>query len=158
MITLQFASGSDFGARSIEWFSHGSSFSHVDTVVPGGRLFGARSDSVGGAPPGCQYRDPSYVGNSAVFRVGLSMTADQERAYYSFLYAQTGKPYDKKAIWGFILGRNWREDDSWICSELVAAGLEKCGYFPWPLANAVNKIDPADLLFALSVREKITFP
>jgi hypothetical protein len=52
-------------------------------------------------------------------------------------------------------GRDWRESDSWSCSELIAAALEACGYLP-RLAAADNHISPRDLLLVLSGR--VTIP
>lgn len=41
--------------------------------------------------------------------------------------SQIGKGYDWTALWAFILRRNWQEDDSWFCSELVAWAFGKGG-------------------------------
>ena len=151
MITLQFVRGRDAGAALIEWFGHGAEFSHVDTVWPDGRLFGARSDSVGGAPPGVQFRDPSYVdGEAASLRVDLACSNDITMRYLAFLKAQEGKPYDMEGILAFVAGRQWDEPSAWFCSELAAAGLQVAGYFPHPLATSSNKITPPDLVLVLS--------
>lgn len=37
------------------------------------------------------------------------------------------KPYDLSAIACFALHRDWQEQDSWFCSELVAGCLEQGG-------------------------------
>ena len=157
MITLQFLRGTDFGAKAIEWFGHGADYSHVDTVMPDGRLYGARSDKVGGAPPGVQYRKSNYyyAKKELSMRITLDTTPEQDKAYYDFLLKQFNKPYDKMGILSFILGRNWDDLDSWFCSELVTAGLVNCGYFTYPLAVTSNKVAPADLILMLSVRQKI---
>jgi hypothetical protein len=155
---LQFVHGGDLGAKAIEWFSHGACFSHVDTVWPDGRLFGARSDIIGGAAPGVQFRAPQYVGNSVTLQVSLNVERALDDAYYTFMLAQEGKPYDMEGILAFVSGRNWRQPDSWFCSELVAAGLEQCEYFRTPLATPSNKMTPPDLLLALSARLPITLP
>jgi hypothetical protein len=154
-VILQFVRGSDFGADAISWFAHGADFSHVDTVVPEG-LLGARSDVVGGAPAGVQIRDPNYVrGSKAVLRVDLVCEPRIEKRYQDFIRSQLGLPYDNEAILAFVIGRDWRGPGSWFCSELVAAGLEESGYFPYPLATHSNKVDPPGLLFALSVTTRI---
>lgn len=45
-----------------------------------------------------------------------------------WLMQQLGKPYDRWAILGLWFNhRDWREDDKWFCSELVAAAAEKGG-------------------------------
>lgn len=41
--------------------------------------------------------------------------------------SQLGKPYDLSAIAGLALHRDWQEQDSWFCSELVAWCLEQGG-------------------------------
>lgn len=38
-----------------------------------------------------------------------------------FAYKQLGKPYDWTGLLGFLLWRDWSEDDSWYCSELAMA-------------------------------------
>jgi len=75
--------------------------------------------------------------------------------YHEFLSAQIGKNYDWAGIMGFITSRDWRNDDKWFCSEIVAAGLEESGYFNYLLSNTSNKISPSDLLLACSVKTNI---
>ncbi|MHB8674545.1 MAG: hypothetical protein ACYDAK_12835 [Candidatus Limnocylindrales bacterium] len=157
-IALQFLHGGDAASRLIEWFSHGAGYSHVDAVLPDGRLLGARSDNVGNAPPGVQIRDPGYVAGTPVLTLHLPADTPQETVFYDFLNAQIGKPYDALGILAFVGGRDWRAPDSWFCSELCAAALEACGYFPWPLASTTNKITPADLLLAISARDNVDPP
>ena len=146
---LQFSAMDDAGSKAIKFFSRGWP-SHVDIVLGSGDLLGARSDSVAGRPPGVQIRPPAYEAFTKTQRVALTATAAQETAFLNFLEAQIGKPYDKTAIIAFAFGRDWRENDSWFCSELAAAALEECGWFPKPLANTVNEITPRDLLLAVS--------
>lgn len=150
MIRLQFVQGTDLGAQLIQWWGGGPRFSHVDSVLPDGRLLGARHDVVVGAPAGVQIREASYVGQEKVLRLDLGVDDPAANAYYEFVRSQIGKPYDKQGILAFVLGRDWRDPDSWFCSELVAAGLEKCGYFEFALASPSNKITPPDLILILS--------
>lgn len=149
MIKLQFVQGEDLGSKAIQIFERGWP-SHVDAVLSDGRLLGARSDVVGGAPAGVHIRTPDYALWTKKLLVTLPSTAEQETAWLNFLYAQIGKPYDETAILAFPLQRDWREPDSWFCSELGAAALEECGYFPKPLANLPNEITPRDLLLVVS--------
>lgn len=158
MIILQFVSGGDLGARLIEWFGHGAAYSHVDTVMPSGALFGARSDEIGGAPPGVWHRTPDYVAGEKTLKIELPCEQKIENQYYAFLLQQRGKPYDTDAIEGFIVGRNWQKPDAWICSELVAAALVNCGWIRFPLASPANKITPPDLLLLLSALTEIHLP
>ena len=149
-IALQFVQASGIGSQAIELFEHGWC-SHVDCVMPDGRLLGARSDVIGGATAaGVQIRTPNYEPVSRTQRVTLLMTDDQEKKFYAFLNEQLGKPYDTTAIVAFAMNRNWRENDSWFCSELMAAAIEASGWFIRPLSNGVNKITPSDLLLVLS--------
>ena len=41
-----------------------------------------------------------------------------------WLLDQLGKPYDWSAIWSWFGSRDWQEEDSWFCSELVARAAE----------------------------------
>jgi hypothetical protein len=162
MISIQFSRGPDFSSDLIMWFSHASiasGFSHVDTVMPDGSLLGARSDSIGGKPPGVQIRPANYLGTEPVFRVDIEMANELESsAYYDFVKSQIGKPYDMEGIAGFITDRDWRDPSSWFCSELVTAGLERCQYFPYALAAPLNKVTPVDLLRFLSVLQPLQVP
>ena len=147
-INLQFAESTSLGGRIIEWYDHGR-FAHVDTILSDGSLLGARDDVVSGVPAGVQIRPASYLANAMVFAVSLSCTDEIEAAYYAFVNAQVGKPYDESGIAGFVFGRNWNKPDSWFCSELVAAGLQAAQYLR-PLVAPANKIPPDDLLLVLS--------
>jgi hypothetical protein len=149
MIVLQFAQGNDLFARDIEWYGGGPKYSHVDSVLPDGKLIGARMDG------GVQIRPADYLGDEKVLKVELPAGPSMTDAYYDFILDQVGKPYDRAGILGFLFGRNWRDENSWFCSELVATGLEQCGYFPFPLASTTNKITPPDLILVLSARVPI---
>ena len=149
MIKLQFVLGTGLSSRGIAWFSAGH-FSHVDCVLPDGRLLGARSDACGGQPPGVRVRPAGYENwkERVVMTVPERGLSDKQR-FYDFLAAQIGKPYDSTAIWGFAVGRDWRDPRDWFCSELAAAALEMGGYLP-VLYAPVNKITPAALALAVS--------
>lgn len=140
MILLQFVSERAFTSEVIGWFSSGH-LSHVDAILPDGSLLGARSDRVGGRPAGVQIRPSGYLPFDRKVIFKLPATPRQENLWKSFLLGQLGKPYDKKAIWAFAFGRDWREQDSWICSELQMAALEACGVSP-SLYLTANKITP----------------
>lgn len=146
---LQFIAASDIGSHAIQIFERGWP-SHVDAVLGDGSLLGARSDAVGGKPPGVQVRPAGYEPFARVQRVVLEASSAEETAWLNFLTAQIGKPYDMTAIAAFAVGRDWRETDSWFCSELQAAALEASGYFPGKLANPSNEITPRDLLLIVS--------
>jgi len=148
MIRLQFVLGMGLSSSAIAWFSAGH-FSHVDAILPGGRLLGARSDRVGHRPPGVQIRPAGYEPWKERVVMTLSVTPNREKSFLGFLHTQIGKPYDSTAILGFAAGRNWRDPKDWFCSELQAAALEAAGVVP-ALYSPVNKITPAALATVMS--------
>ena len=148
MIRLQFVCEDQLSSKMIAWFSSGH-FSHVDAVMPNGDLLGARNDKVGNRPAGVQIRKPEYAEFSRKVVMTIASNQQQEDEFYKFLKLQIGKPYDKEAIWAFAFNRNWREDDSWICSELQSAAGEFCGILP-ELYLATNKITPVACALAFS--------
>jgi hypothetical protein len=63
---------------------------------------------------------------------------------------QVGKPYDKRGLIDtFVIGREWRDDGSWWCSELVAAALEKAAFIP-TLPLQIKAVSPGDVAFILA--------
>ena len=155
-IQLQFVSEADIGSRTISWFSQGH-FSHVDALLPDGHLLGSRHDwtcsspgVVRDIPPGVRIRPPSYLNFSRRIVMTVPATDAQTKAFYDFLNTQIGKPYDSLAIVGFMIGRDWREDDSWICSELQTMAGETATILP-RLYIAANKITPVACALAYSV-------
>jgi hypothetical protein len=145
-VKLRFVLGRDWTSSAIGWFS-GGYFSHVDAIVPtqvGVGLLGSRMDVVGGQQPGVRIRPYPYESVRRQLVLSLPASPQQEKDWLAFLTAQLGKPYDKPAIWGFAFGRDWRQPDSWFCSELQAAALEVC----WIVKGLVfppNKVTPAEL-------------
>ena len=148
-IKLRFVRGLDFSSRVIAWFSAGH-LSHVDAVLPDGTLLGARSDVLKGVPTGVQIRPPGYETVALQMVMEIPCTTLQEAAFYRFLRAQLGKPYDTSAIWGFAFGRDWHNPDQWYCSELQTAALEAAGILPKTLFLAANKVTPVALANEIS--------
>jgi len=58
--------------------------------------------------------------------------------------SQIGKPYDYTGVLGIGLHRNWQEDDSWFCSELVAWAFETGGSALFR-PNASHRVTPQHL-------------
>jgi uncharacterized protein YycO len=148
-IKLRFVCEKAISSQVISWFSAGH-FSHVDVALDDGTYLGVRSD----CNPGVQIRPTNYIqaagqgiAHEMIMRVPCSDA--QQAAFYKFLYAQIGKPYDNEAIWAFAFNRNWRRTDSWICSELVCGAEEKGGIL-LPLYLAANKIVPVACAFVNS--------
>lgn len=153
MIQLQFVAEKDLGSEIIGWFSAGH-LSHVDALW-GGNLLGARSDNPGGYGYGVRARGPGYAKFSRRVLMTIPTTDDQNLKWQQFLNNQQGKPYDSEAIWAFAFNRNWRETDSWICSELQARALEVAGIVP-PLYLTCNKITPVALALTVSALQGVT--
>jgi uncharacterized protein YycO len=135
-------------SRLIAWYSAGH-FSHVDILLPDGTLLGARADKIGPVPPGVQLRPAFYESWKERVVMCLDCTYEQETAFWKFAMGQIGKPYDTTAILGFVTGRDWRQQDSWYCSELGAAAIEECGVCP-TLYTPRNKVTPAALAIVTS--------
>ena len=148
MIRLQFVCSASLTSQAIAWFSSGH-LSHVDAVLPTGELLGSRSDWVGNVPPGVRVRPAGYEKWTRRVVFSLETTRAEEAAFYRFLEGQIGKPYDHTASWAFVISRDWRDQDSWFCSELQAAALEHAGIVP-PLYLAANKVTPVACALLLS--------
>lgn len=143
-IVLQFVRATDPLSNMIALYQRGWP-SHVDAVLPDGQLLGARLDG------GVAIRPHDYEHFDQKLVVRLDTAQAVRDNYYAWLGNQLGKPYDIKAILAFAaLGRDWRDDEAWFCSELLAAGLEQCQFFPHPLSVTPNLLTPRDLLLVLS--------
>jgi hypothetical protein len=154
-ITVQFCAFDSLMGTAIRWFTQGA-VGHVDAVLPTGELLGAQdADGLGGRPSGVQIRPPDYGGMRFKMRATFQVTDAHAHAFYDFLQAQVGKPYDVTAIEAFIAGRDWHDDKAWFCSELQAAALERAGVFPQPLVSPANKITPAALMLVCSALVKV---
>ena len=148
-IVLQFCSFDSFAGRAIQWFTQ-STVGHVDTVVKEGLLGAQAMDNLGCVGSGVQIRAFDYGGMKNRIRVTLNVSQPIADTYERFVRDQLGKPYDLTAIGGFVTDREWKESDSWFCSELVAAGLDYAHAFPFRLIAPANKITPGELLLVCS--------
>jgi hypothetical protein len=143
MIPLRFVRGYGVASAAIAWMGSGR-FSHVDYLMRDGSLLGSRSDRLAHRPPGVQVRPFNYNRWKDSATLAIPSNEAQEKRMLDFLRAQIGKPYDHSAIWGFALGRDWRDDESWFCSELQTAALEYAGVIP-ELFTPSSKISPTCL-------------
>lgn len=152
MLTLQFVREAKLTSSTIAWFTQGE-FSHVDAVRPEG-LLGSYESVVGNIPAGVQLRPAGYRKWARCVQFSLPLDEKQELLLENFYEHQKGKPYDWGAIWGFVAGRDWRAQDSWICSELQAAALENALVVP-PLECGANKISPNALALLMSSQKGV---
>lgn len=144
IIRLKFFRGTDFSSKMIEWFSAGP-YSHVAAVWSETELLDSRSDKLGGILPGVEIRPAKLeVYSKPALELSLSVRSGQMMDWCEFLTRQLHRPYDKTAILGFAIGRDWRDPGSWMCSELQSAALERAGICP-KLVTPSNRITPSAL-------------
>jgi uncharacterized protein YycO len=143
-VTVQLSAQGDIVSEVIRDFTR-TWCSHVDAVWPDSRLLGARSDVCAGVASGVQLRPAGYAAFVRTERITFAATAAQEADFYDFLGQQVGKPYDKLAVLGLGIDRDWRSDDKWFCSELVMAALEHAGIVG-KITSPVTFISPRDIL------------
>lgn len=138
-ITIRFVTEKDFISAAIR-LETWSSFSHVEFVLDDGTTLGARSDG------GVQIRPLGYTKFASEEWYQIEVTDAEKKAILDAARAQVGKKYDYSDIMGILFRRDWRAQDKWICSELVAYCFEKGGL---PLVHAplnrVNRITPGIL-------------
>jgi hypothetical protein len=130
-ISLQFVLGADWSSRLIAWWGQGyRGFSHVDGVLSDGSLAGARSDAIGGKPPGCQIRPPNYEVWKRRMIMTLKTTDAIAENWEQFFRNGIGTPYDKEDILGFIIGKPLSTEGHWICSAWQTDNLETQNLLP----------------------------
>jgi hypothetical protein len=128
---LQFVLGSDVSSRLISWWGQGyGGFSHVDAVLSDGTLLGARSDKVGGQPPGVQIRPPNYEQWKRRCVLQFDTTAQKEADWEDYLRSQIDRPYDGADILGLIIGKPLMSAGHWICSALQLEAQRRIDVIP----------------------------
>jgi hypothetical protein len=140
MITLQFSSTDQIGSKAIQFVTW-SWASHVDFVLPDGKLLGALAIDQGG---GVKYHDMKPLSEYArVERYEI----DAPDSVLDFARSQLDKPYDWLGLIGILTrNRRWEDDDKWFCSELVAWSFLQAGK---PLLiDTSYRITPRDLLIS----------
>lgn len=148
-IQFQLVRGFNWVSKVIGYFG-GAWYSHVDIVTPGGRLRGARHDRILGVAPGVHDRPRNYEKWATCTRYTIDVTPEQYSSFWQFADAQLGKPYDLTGLLkSFVFSREWREDDSWWCSEYAAACLEYAGIIE-VLPPKIRAVTPGDCAFLLS--------
>lgn len=134
MIILQFTARPKIGSWLIRKFTW-SDYSHVDIVLPDGRLLGARFEG------GVSIKPPNN------FKKCVRFSVDAPEDVISAALTQVGKPYDIVAIFGIIVRRDWHKSKKWFCSELVAWSFEEAGN-PLLRTENFNRVTPRDLLMS----------
>jgi len=158
MIRLRFMTGNDQLSKLIR-FQAGISMpftpSHVECLTPDGKDYiGQHIDG------GMQARPVGYDANSTLAEkiVELPCSQVQEDAFYAFMRAKIGDPYDWKSIISFAAPNfNFHSAETSICSAIQTLGLRTkgCEYFPMPLTVPAHHISPRDLMLILSSHVQI---
>lgn len=126
MIRLRFVGSTDVVSRIIKMGELGIPFQHVEAVTPDGRYLGAHMQG------GVMARHVGYDAGSFSRELFVDLPASDvaSAAFYAFLGAQIGKPYDNEAILtlaeGFATDRAPSLPETtaaWICSALQIAAL-----------------------------------
>lgn len=116
--------------RFLTW----SSWSHVALVDAHGTAYEARFQY------GCTARPVRYPLLEATrYQFGHCVV---DSGIKQFLAEQIGKRYDWTAVLGLGVHRDWQDDDSWFCSELVATAFARVKA---PLVNKrFGRVTPQD--------------
>ena len=117
-VWLRFVTEPGFTSWAIRKFTW-SDWSHVDFVLANGKFLGARLDG------GVLVREHDYLVPSK-FRYTY-VEVENARKVMGWACSQIGKPYDWKAIAGFLPREDWHDPGHWFCSELAAAAFERMG-------------------------------
>lgn len=150
-LTFQLVRGKSWTSKVIGYFGAGF-YSHIDVETPQGYLRGARSDVIKGIPAGYRDRPQNYESWAACTRYTIDVTPDQYAKYWRFSDDQLGKPYDSRGlISAFILGRNWRDDGQWWCSEETAMNGEYAGL--WIIPPEMTSVEPGDMVYLLAGKQ-----
>jgi hypothetical protein len=132
----------------IGWFGDGF-YSHCDVLTPGGFLRGARSDVIRSIPAGVEDRPHFYETWARCTRFTINVTMDQYDRFWAYSDDQLHKPYDSHGlIETFVLGRQWRDDDAWWCSEMQAMNGEVADL--WEIPQETLAVTPGDFVFLLA--------
>jgi hypothetical protein len=159
MIRLRFVQGSAVESEAIE-LREGTCMpiipSHVECVRPSdGKYVGQHIEG------GMLARDPGYDGAKPADElfVDLPATPEQTDAFYAYIEASIGEPYDWEAILGFVLPGHFHTKEHAFCSAKMHLGLRIKGCEWYPSQSAVcapaHCIDPRDFLLMISCIVKI---
>lgn len=159
-IVIRFVTCSDPISAIIRRGELGFWASHVEALTPDGFLLGAHADG------GVARRPRDYdVGQWTLeLLVAVPASADQQAAFWAFLAAQLGKPYDANAIKalaaGELSGMATLADNAgaaWICSALIAGALKAAGLV-LATPSTLRLTTPRDVLQMLAARVALDAP
>ncbi len=139
MITLRFAAGRGLASQLVQ-LATWSWASHVDIELGGGYLLGAVPGK------GVCLRE-AEIDDARVERYAVDLNPVAAAVLLRHARSQLGRPYDWPGVLGYGLRRDWQEQDSWFCSELVAWVFAQTAC-PLLRGEQVWRITPRDLLMS----------
>jgi len=143
-ITVGLVKGPDLPSRLIAWWGGGGWSHFVAMVLPGGRyVIDARSDRVGGAPPGVQVRDITYLRGYECLWLEVPCTPEQATASETNLRSVLDHAYNKVGIFDFATGAADKTSNggSFFCSQLGSWNFARLGLLQGDLIP-FSKVDP----------------
>ncbi len=159
-IVLQFSTTADslanWASALIRRMCH-SPFSHVDFCLADGTLLGASDNPTApvlvGNPRGVAIRPADYQDFGT--RRQMLIRTDKADAVIGAAMSQMGKPFDSSGLHDFFSdsfpgARDWRDNGTWFCAELVVWAFEAGGYWkPTELLWPKNRVSPTDIFLVM---------
>jgi uncharacterized protein YycO len=141
VVRVLFTRRHHFGSLAIR-FATWSAWSHVDLVDDRGAV----PMLIGAVAPSGVVRVPMAERLGQASRAALvDFSVSDSGAVLAAAASQAGKPYDWPGVSGLALrSRDWQEDDSWFCSELIAWAFGAAGS-PLFRDDEVARITPQHL-------------
>ena len=99
-----------------------SQWSHC-ALVDGGYIIEASATKAGRHKAGVRVRLLSELLAESSHHEYIKIPCSDPHAALAWALMQVGRPYDYRGVLGFPLRGDWQADDSWFCSELVAAAI-----------------------------------
>jgi hypothetical protein len=143
LLRIDLLMGPDLTSKPIAWFGNGpDGYSHCASVLADGRYLDARSDTLGGVPPGIHIRDPATEAWVRKRRCTLSVDQATYDAWEANLRAKISDKYAKGDIIGFLVDRMLHRVGTYDCSALVVDALQHVKRVPFPLWLPAHRITP----------------
>lgn len=138
-VYLVFTKNNKLGSRAIRVVTW-SEWSHVEILTDRGTVIGANIP-VGVVEVPLEER-LSRCTEYAMARVPI--TPLQRVILFDWLRGQIGRPYDYVGLVSFFAKRDFNDDSSWFCSELVAAAFEHAAS-PLFRPGSTYRVTPQDI-------------
>jgi hypothetical protein len=143
-ITFQFVTGNEAASALIRWKTD-SEISHVNVVMPDGKLLGALLDG------GVRVRDANYCKFTLQILVTVPLTDTECFLFWDSIAEAIGQQYDRAGIVGIALGNNLCAPGEVFCSELITRYVNQNSAAKIVhIAKDPSKVDPEMLRVVLT--------